>query len=181
MTAGFSNHCCRLIYLALLVVAHTATADTDVWAKTSRWTGPFPNLLDSPVQPFESRLMRSPVEYFDSRMMNSPVQLIGSPFGPYRFATLPSVVELWTTRRSVGWLPAMLQTPQGIVLLLPAYALPRSMWLRPALPAVTDPQDAPSFKPRPVPKPKFISVVCGRFLEMTIPESGTLSEKENQC
>jgi hypothetical protein len=180
MTPRFSNNFWRLTLLALLAVSYVGIGVSDGSAKTSRSIGLFPNLLDSPVQPFESRMMNSPVEYFESRMLNSPAQLIGSPFGPYRFATLPSAVELWTTRRSVGWLPAMLQTSQGMLLLLPPYVLPRSMWFMPTPTPVVYAEAPDFYRPRQVPSPKFITLHCGRYIEITNSTVRSLRDSEEE-
>ena len=179
MSLRFIPEFSRLIGLALLMAASVGGADTAAWADTSRWIGLFPNLLDSPVRHYESRMMNSPVEYFESRMPNSPAQLIGSPFGPYRFATLPSAVELRVTRRSVWWLPAMFHTPQGTLLVLPPYVLPQS--LRPTstrMPARYAEAPIPS-EPRTAP-PKFIILRCGRYIEVNNLKERTLRDKEQE-
>lgn len=165
--------------IALLALCGMLFVASDAWPKSSRWWL-FPNLLDSTVQGFDSDMLSSPVERFESQLMNSPAQPIGSPFAPYRFATLPNTVEVYTGRQSLGWLPAMLQTPQGTLLLLPPYTLPQSLWLELGISPFAEAETPLAIPAKVIPRPKFISLRCGRFVEIKIPASGTLQDWEEQ-
>ena len=174
----FGSACLVILLLSIIL---SCLSKPDGVALAARYpTGAlFPNLLSSPVWNFDSHMMKSPVQYFDSRMMNSPAQAIGSPFAPYRFATLPSLVELWTARGSAGWLPAMLETPLGVLLLLPPYAAPQWMWVVAPMVRTVETAESPS-KPRRLPGPKFITLRCGRFIEVTVQKSQSLLDVEQQ-
>ena len=140
-----------------------------------------PALMGSPLQVVESRMRSGQLQRFESRMLDSPLQLIGSPFGPYRFATLPNLQDLWATRRSISMLPAMVQTPRGTLLLLPYYALPFANMYVP-IHSAAPPQEATttSAPTRPAAPPKLFSARCGQFAEIAIPPDSTLTDEENK-
>lgn len=138
-----------------------------------------PPLMGSPLQVIESRMRSGEIQRFESRMLDSPLQLIGSPFGPFRFATLPNFLDLWATRQSISMLPAMLQTPRGILLLLPYYVLPLAQEYL-AGQSETVAEDLPASQPQSVAKPKFFSARCGTFMEILVPPNGHLSDEENK-
>lgn len=140
-----------------------------------------PPLMGSPLQPIESRMRAGQLQRFESRMLDSPLQLIGSPFGPFRFAALPNLQELWATRQALPILPAMLQTRRGTVLLLPYYVLPLgSQYFRLYSAAGTEETAASLPALRPPAKSKFLSARCGQFVEMTIPHDSILTDEENK-
>ncbi|WHZ17318.1 MAG: hypothetical protein OJF52_004170 [Nitrospira sp.] len=138
-----------------------------------------PPLMGSPLQVIESQMRSGEIQRFESRMLDSPLQLIGSPFGPFRFATLPNFQDLWATRQSISMLPAMLQTPRGILLLLPYYVLPLAQEYL-AGQSETVAEDLPASQPQSVAQPKFFSARCGTFMEILVPPNGHLSDEENK-
>jgi hypothetical protein len=138
-----------------------------------------PGLMDSPVARFDSRMRDSAIQRHDSRMRESPTQLIGNPFGPYRFATSPNLQEAWASRQAAGGFPAMVQTIDGTVLVLPPYVIPPFPVEMLLQPGTTDESEAvPVVQPRPAGPPKIISLHCGKPLTLAIPPDTMLSEVE---
>jgi hypothetical protein len=139
-----------------------------------------PPLMGSPLQVIESRMRTGRLQRFESRMLDSPIQLIGSPFGPYRFATLPNFYDLRATRRAVSTLPAMVQIPQGMLLLFPSYVVPFSAtYVLPPSSAIVE-ESTTAVPSKPPAPPKFFSARCGQFIEITIPVETSLSDEENK-
>lgn len=137
--------------------------------------------MGSPLQVIESRMRSGQLQRFESTMLDSPLQLIGSPFGPYRFATLPNIQDFWATRRSFSMLPAMFQTPGGMLQLLPSYVLPFAGMYAPVYFAgETEEAATPPASTRPAAPPKFFSARCGQFAEISIPPDSTLTDEENK-
>ena len=163
----------RLILLSLSLLM-AVVGQEQAWAWTRDLVAT-PTLMGSPLQVIESRMTVGRLQRFESRMLDSPLQLIGSPFGPYRFATLPNLFDLWATRRAVSTLPAMLQMPRGMLLLLPSYVVPFATRY-----AVTEEPAAPPDPPKPAAAPKFFSARCGHFVEMTIPRDSNLTIEEDK-
>ena len=140
-----------------------------------------PPLMGSPLHAIESRMRSGEIQRFESRMLDSPLQFIGSPFGPYRFATLPNLQDLRATRRSISALPAMLQTPRGMLLLLPSYVVPfATAYALVSSARAMEEATTPPTSARPAAAPKFFSARCGQFVEMTIPPDSTLTDEENK-
>lgn len=138
-----------------------------------------PSLMDSPVARFDSRMRDSAIQRHDSRMRESPTQLIGNPFGPYRFATSPNLQEAWASRLAAGGFPAMLQTIDGTVLVLPPYAAPplaMEVFLQPE--AYDQSEAVPVVPPSPVAPAKIISFRCGKPVTLTVPYGKTLADVE---
>jgi hypothetical protein len=135
--------------------------------------------MDSPVTRFDSRMRDSAIQRHDSRMKESPTQLIGNPFGPYRFATFPNLQEAWASRQTAGRFPAMVQTIDGTLLVLPPYTaspLPMKLLLHPE--AYAQDEALLSVPSRPAAPAKIISLHCGQPVTLTIPPDKTLAEVE---
>ena len=165
-----------LIWIAL---ASVMSSEGETWAR-ARDLVATPPLMGSPLQPIESRMRSGRLQRFESGMLDSPLQLIGSPFGPFRFAALPNLQELWATRQALPILPVMLQTRRGTLLLLPYFVLPLSNRYSPVHSLVTE-QPVASLPPvRPPAKPKFFSARCGQFVEIAIPQDGNLTDEESK-
>ena len=168
-----------LFILLLLPLLMPIIGQEPAWAWTRDLVAT-PPLMGSPLQVIESRMRTGRLQRFESRMLDSPLQFIGSPFGPYRFATLPNLYDLRATRRAVSILPAMVQIPRGMLLLLPYYVAPFSpTYVLPPSPAIEEPTAA-SVPSKPAAPPKFISARCGQFVEMAIPADSNLSNEENK-
>lgn len=165
-----------LVWIAL---ASLISSEGETWAWTRDLVAT-PALMGSPLQVIESRMRSGQLQRFESTMLDSPLQLIGSPFGPYRFATLPNLQELRATRRSISALPAMVQIPRGVLLLLPYYVVPPPNYFRFYSVAVTEETSASLPAIRPPAKSKFFSARCGQFVEITIPPYTSLTDEENK-
>jgi hypothetical protein len=165
------------VTLFTCALIHTGLADQAV-AKTRDLVAT-PGLMDSPVARFDSRMRDSAIQRHDSRMRESPTQLIGNPFGPYRFATSPNLQEAWASRQTAGRFPAMVQTIDGTVLVLPPYVaplLPVKLLLYPE--AYLEDEAPLSIQPRPAAPAKIISLRCGKPVTLTIPPGKTLADIE---
>jgi hypothetical protein len=166
-----------LVWIAL---ASVVSNEGETWAR-ARDLVATPPLMGSPLQVIESRMRPSQIQRFESRMLDSPLQLIGSPFGPYRFATLPNLQDLWATRQALPILPVMLQTRRGTLLLLPYFVLPLMKEYFPVHSAAVTEETAASLpSPRFVAKPKFFSARCGQFVEIVVPPDASLTDEENK-
>lgn len=173
----------RFLSVPLSILIWTALAsiiisEGETWAK-ARDLVATPVLMGSPLQVIESRMRSGQLQRFESRMLNSPLQLIGSPFGPYRFATLPNFQELWATRQSLSIFPAMLQARHGMLLLLPYYVIPLTSGDL-AIQSDTMAEEPPATQPQPIAKSKFISARCGTFMEILVPPGAQLSDEESK-
>ena len=167
-----------LIWLSLPIMLFVSQGLASAWTRDLVAT---PALMGSPLQVIESRMAPGRIQRFESRMPDSPLQLIGSPFGPYRFATLPNLQDLRATRRALSTLPAMLQTSRGILLQLPYYVIPPVARYALVLPpGATEEMTAPVVAARPAAAPKFFSSRCGQFVQMTIPVETNLTDAENK-
>lgn len=177
---GWRSPSVTLPVLVWIALASIMTSDGEAWAK-SRDLVATPTLMGSPLQVIESRMRSGEIQRFESTMLDSPLQLIGSPFGPYRFATLPNIQDFWATRRSFSMLPAMFQTPGGMLQLLPSYVLPFAGMYAPVYFAgETEEAATPPAPTRPAAPPKFFSARCGQFAEISIPPDSTLTDEENK-
>ena len=167
------------VFVGLLLLSVTISL-----GRACAWTSDLvatPALMGSPLQAIESRMRSGQLQRFESRMPDSPLQLIGSPFGPYRFATLPNLQDLWIARRSISTLPAMFQTARGMLLLLPHYVVPVANRYSVVSSAPATEEAATSPTPtRPAAPPKFFSARCGGFVEMTIPAETNLTDEESK-
>ena len=174
-----SSYAILSILVCITAVLAIVNAQERAWAR-ARDLVATPVLMGSPLQVIESRMRAGEIQWFESQMLDSPLQLIGSPFGSYRFATLPNLQDFWATRRSISLLPGMFQTPQGMLLMLPPYVLlfTNSYPVYPVEP----PEDAivPSVPARAVAPPKFFSSRCGQFEEIAVPPGGILADEENK-
>jgi hypothetical protein len=166
---GLAAILCGLVHTGVSDRAHAKTRDL----VSTR------GLMDSPVARFDSSMRDSAIQRHDSRMRESPTQLIGSPFGPYRFATLPNLQEAWASRQAAGGFPSMVQTIDGTVLVLPPYVAPLLPVERLLQAEVTDEGESiPVVQPRPVRPPHIISLHCGKPVTLTIPPDTTLADME---
>jgi hypothetical protein len=155
-------------------------AQEHAWAR-ARDLVATPTLMGSPLQVIESRMRAGEIQWFESQMLDSPLQLIGSPFGPYRFATLPNLQDFLASRRSISMLPSMYQTPLGMLLMLPPYVAPYTSgytFYYPDEPA--EEAISLSVPVRPAAPPKFFSSRCGQFEEIAVPRGGILADEENK-
>ena len=169
-----------LAFLLLVFLMPPAAGEIWGWPRDLVAT---PALMGSPLQVIESQMSSGRIQRFESLMLDSPLQLIGSPYGPYRFATIPNLQALWATRRAVSTLPAMLQTRGGMLMILPYYAVPLlSMYSldHPALEVVEADTLPAAAAVKPAAFPKFISYRCGDFMEMTIPVDKVLIDEERK-
>jgi hypothetical protein len=165
---------CIAVVLAIVNTQEPASARTRDLVAT-------PALMGSPLQVIESRMSSGQLQRFESRMLDSPLQLIGSPFGPYRFATLPNLQDLRATRRSISALPAMFQVPRGVLLLLPYYVVPfATRYVLVPSAGVTEEANTPPVSARPAAAPKFFSARCGQFVEIAIPVKTNLTDEETK-
>lgn len=174
-----SSYAPSSILLCITVASAILNCQEGAWAR-ARDLVATPVLMGSPLQVIESQMRAGEIQWFESQMLDSPLQLIGSPFGPYRFATLPNIQELRATRRSISLLPSMYQTPPGMLLTLPPYVLPftNSYAVYPDEP--TEEAITPPVPARPAAPPKFFSARCGQFEEMVVPPGGYLTNEENK-
>lgn len=164
-----------LLPLLMPIIGH---APAGAWTRDLVATPP---LMGSPLQIIESRMQTGRLQRFESRMLDSPLQLIGSPFGPYRFATLPNLYDLRATRRAVSTLPAMVQIPRGMLLLFPYYVVPFSTtYVLPPSPAIIEEPAAASVPSKPAAPPKFLSARCGQFVEVMVPSDSNLTLEEDK-
>ena len=166
---GIAAILCGSLYTGLIDRAQARTRDLVAT----------PGLMDSPVARYDSRMRDSAIQRHDSRMRESPTQLIGNPFGPYRFATSPNLQEAWASRQTAGGFPAMVQTIDGTVLVLPPYVaspLPVELLLQPQ--AYDESESVPVVQPRPASPPHIISLRCGKPVILTIPPGKTLADME---
>ena len=162
-----------------VVLAGMNAAQEHAWAR-ARDLVATPILMGSPLQVIESRMRAGEIQWFESQMLDSPLQLIGSPFGPYRFATLPNLQDLRATRRSISLLPAMYHMPPGMLLMLPPYVLPFTNSYTVYSDQPTEETIILSVPVRPAAPPKFFSARCGQFEEIAVPPGGILADEENK-
>ena len=176
-----SSYATFSILVCIGVVLAIVNVQERVWARGEDLVST-PVLMGSPLQVIESRMRAGEIQWFDSQMLDSPLQLIGSPFGPYRFATLPNIQDLWATRRSISLLPGMFQTPAGMLLMLPPYVLPFTNRYTIHANEPTEETITPPASARPAAPPKFFSSRCGQFVQMTIPvETNLVDEESKPC
>jgi hypothetical protein len=166
--------------LTLFTCALVSTGLADQAVPKTRDLVATPGLMDSPVARFDSRMRDSAIQRHDSRMRESPTQLIGNPFGPYRFATSSNLQEAWASRQTAGGFPAMVQTIDGTVLVLPPYAAPLlTIEVFPQSEVYDESESVSAVQPRPAAPAKIISLQCGNPVTLIIPPGKTLAEIED--
>jgi hypothetical protein len=170
-----------VLWISITILAGILNTASTVHARTRDLVAT-PPLMGSPLQGIDSQMSAGEMQRFESRMLDSPLQLIGSPFGYHRFATLPNFHTVWASRRAISALPAMVQTPYWTVLLLPYYVVPY-VYITAASPllSVVREQDFHSGERQvSAGRPKFFSARCGQFTEIVAPLEGSLEEEENK-
>lgn len=169
------------LWICITILTGILSTGASVHARTRDLVAT-PPLMGSPLQGIESHMRAGEMQRFESRMLDSPLQLIGSPFGYHRFATLPNFHALRASRRAMSVLPAMVQNPYWTVLLLPYYVVP-NLYVTLASPLVSIEQDekfASEERQVSARKPKFFSARCGLFAEIVAPSEGSLEDEENK-